>query len=249
MLSSREQSASLSAKVARRIRRYSDRVIGSRHSPVARKCPICGNSCRRFLPHGEPPRDDARCPSCGSLERHRMLWLWLEGSGRELGGIRLLHFAPERCLTQKLRSRVGGGYVSADLARDADVYLDITSLPIADRALDAILCSHVLEHIPDDGAAMRELHRVMKPDGWGVFETPVDLGQDHTDEDPTAPEEERIRRFGQHDHVRLYGRDYPDRLRSAGFEVSPLDMVERLGKRKSRRYGLQDGKLVWLVEK
>lgn len=160
-----------------------------------------------------------------------------------------MHFAPEKCLTEDLRRRVGDGYLTADLAPAADLLLDITAIPLPDGSLDAIICSHVLEHIPDDALALSELFRVMKPGAWSVLETPVDLNLDKTDEDPGASPEERVRRFGQHDHVRLYGRDYPARLEAAGFSVEIVELAEALGPKRSRCHGLAAGKPVWVARK
>ena len=213
-------------------------------------CPLCGGRFARFLEQGEPPRPRARCPGCGSLERHRLLWLWLQFNFQASASPRtLLHFAPERCLASQLRESVGGGYVSADLIEPADIRLDITRLPFRSGSLNAIVCNHVLEHIPDDRAAMDELHRVMAVGGWGTFDVPVDLARATTDEDPSADRDERIRRFGQHDHARQYGRDYPSRLIAAGFEVTADAFASRLSRRGARRFGIPRSRVVWHARK
>ena len=164
------------------------------------------------------PRANARCPRCGSYERHRALWLHLE---REPLSGRVLHWAPEPALAQRLRSRVE--YEAADLTGgDGVAALDIQAIDRPDAHYDHVLCLHVLEHVPDDRAALHELHRVLRPGGWALLQVPLHFGE--TAEDPTVTDPaERERRFGQRDHVRRYGaRDFPERVREAGFAVEPL---------------------------
>jgi SAM-dependent methyltransferase len=132
----------------------------------------------------------------------------------------VLHFAPERCLEPLLRRRLGAGYQTADLEReDVDLRLDVTDLRLPDDSFDVIICSHILEHVPDDRQAMQELHRILASDGWALVVVP--MTREMTFEDPTIIDpEERLRAFGQRDHVRRYGPDIADRLRSAGFGVA-----------------------------
>jgi SAM-dependent methyltransferase len=193
------------------------------------------------LPFG-PNRSNARCPSCGARDRQRHLWLYLERkTNLFVDRLRVLHFAPERIFEEKLRSRPNLEYVSTDLARErADVKADITNLPFPDESFDVVLCSHVLEHVLDDRKAMRELHRVLRPDGWALVLVPIDFSREETYEDPTivAPAE-RERSFGQADHVRVYGRDFPARLEEAGFGVRVEDFRGELGESEARRYGLR----------
>jgi SAM-dependent methyltransferase len=157
------------------------------------------------------------CPACGSLERHRLLWLYLRRRGDFFArGLRVLHFAPEPCLESRLRGKLD--YVSADLEPGtADVVADIAALPFEQASFDRVLCIHVLEHVRDDAAALRELRRVLAPGGEALIMVPL-LG-DTTDEDPDASPDERVRRFGQADHVRLYGAaDLFARIAAAGLE-------------------------------
>jgi SAM-dependent methyltransferase len=191
----------------------------------ARHCVVCEGSFRRLLPKGD--RLDAMCPRCHSLERHRLLWLHL--SGREgldktgAGGstpVSLLHFAPEEGIRGKLEGLPGLRYFTADLGKGrAGLMTDITRIGVRAESVDMILCCHVLEHIPDDGAAMRELLRVLKPEGRAVLQVPLRDGP--TDEDPAVTDPaERLRRWGLEDHVRLYGKDdFARRLQAAGFQV------------------------------
>jgi SAM-dependent methyltransferase len=180
-------------------------------------CPCCGGTFRAFR------LDGRACPRCGSLERARLLCLYFERHPESLrAGTRLLHFAPEYSLTRVFRDREGLDYVTADLDSPlADDQVDITRLPYEDASFDATLCCHVLEHVPDDRTAIKELWRVLRPGGWAIVMVPVDENLEATFEDPSVTEPaERQRVFGQHDHVRLYGRDLPGRLGETGFSVA-----------------------------
>ena len=187
-----------------------------------RWCPVCGRTSRRFRPYGNPPRDEAQCIHCGSLERHRFVWLLLNNETNlfDGGGKRVLHFAPEPCLEPRFRQRLGAGYRTADLDReDVDLRLDVSDLELSAESFDVIICSHVLEHVPDDRRAMEELHRILAADGWALVVVPVTRAR--TVEDPSITDpDERLRVFGQRDHVRRYGPDIADRLTSVGFEVT-----------------------------
>lgn len=201
-------------------------------------CPICERSWRGFARFNG--RGNARCPGCSSLERHRLLWLYLTRDTDLLTRPqRVLHLAPEHFLRPFLRSTHQDKYVYGDIA-DPEHRLDVTDVDFPDNSFDVIICSHVFEHVPDDKLAMAEMFRVLAPGGWAILDAPVKQGLDTTDEDlsVTSPKERR-RRYGQWDHVRWYGRDYPDRLRAAGFtveldpgQISDADLT-RLGLRTS----------------
>jgi SAM-dependent methyltransferase len=184
---------------------------------VRRQCPICDATFLRFARTRPAGRDRGTCPRCGSRQRHRHLWLWLRRHA-DLRGARVIHFAPEAPIERRLRAEVPD-YVTADLEPGgADLQLDLQALDLPDAGYDVVLCVHVLEHVPDDAAAMRELRRILRPGGWGIVQVPILRGM--TDEDPAITDPaERLRRFGQADHVRVYGRDFGDRLRAAGFEL------------------------------
>ncbi|HZI91855.1 MAG TPA: class I SAM-dependent methyltransferase [Thermoleophilaceae bacterium] len=222
----------LRGALSRRIRRL-------RHRGDAVQCTCCGRSWGSFAPAWN--RANAICPGCGSHERHRALCLYL-AERTPLGDepMSLLHFAPEHALRGRMEAVPGLRYVTADLDPEGvDVQLDITAMPFEDGAFDAILCSHVLEHVADDRAAMSELHRVLKPGGWATVLVPLDLSREITYEDfgVTAPED-RVREFGQHDHVRMYAPDIVQRLEGVGFDVVTDRFVEKLGEDRCRRHGL-----------
>jgi SAM-dependent methyltransferase len=205
-------------------------------------CPCCGWSGERFEAFGRPARANARCPQCRSLERHRAVLLYLRSRTRIFAGgeVRLLHFAPERALANEFRAHPSINYVTTGLAMPhVCVRMDITDILFRDDTFDFVICSHVLEHVPDDRAAIRELHRVLKPGGVAIVLVPMfpDLVQTVEDPSVTTPAE-RARVFGQHDHVRRPGRDYPDRLREAGFVVQVIDLAAELGDEQSTRFGL-----------
>jgi SAM-dependent methyltransferase len=211
-----------------------------RYRGRAVECPCCGARLSEFAPRGDRPR--AACPRCGALERHRLLWLWLREHGELGGDVRdVLHLAPEPGLRRALRAVDGVNWVGGDLAPgDAGVRaMDLAALPFPDGAFDLVLCSHVLEHVPDDARAMRELRRVLRPGGRAVLQQRVDEGAPHTREDPSLGPGERLRAFGQEDHVRVYGRDLADRLRAAGFVAHVDRYLEQLDEATIARHGLR----------
>lgn len=215
-------------------------------------CPCCKGHFRKFLPFGIVPRPNARCPWCLSLERHRLIWLYITDRTNLLSdNLRLLHFAPEYILQKKLASLPNLIYISADPnSARAMVKVDITTIPYRDNSFDAILCSHVLEHVIDDQKAMAELFRVLRPGGWAIIQSPVDLERNKTFEAPNATTpEDRLRLFGQSDHVRKYGRDYKDRLEKAGFSVKVDGYVRDLGTDIINKYGLDEDEDIYFCSK
>jgi SAM-dependent methyltransferase len=157
-----------------------------------------------------------------------LLWLYLQQRTNLFSTpLKVLHFAPEFALQRRFRQCSNLDYISADLSEpEAMQKMDITAIPSANQTFDVILCSHVLEHIPDDRQAMRELHRVLKPGGWAILLVPIDMRREQTFEDPTVTDpQERLRLFEQTDHVRIYGRDYVQRLEQAGFMVRQEDFL------------------------
>jgi len=215
--------------------------------------PIDGKSFKKFLPYGyESPRENVLSPFTLSLERHRLLWLYLKNETEFFNApLKLLHFAPEQAFYKRFKKLDNLDYTTTDLNSPlADVKADICNLPFQDNSFDVILCNHVLEHIPDDTKAMQELYRVLKPGGWGIFQIPQDLKREKTFEDNTITDrKERARIFGQYDHVRIYGRDYFDKLRSIGFTVEEVDYTSILPKEAVEKYRLAKGEIIPLVRK
>lgn len=215
--------------------------------------PIDGKSFRTFLPYGyESPRENVLSPSTLSLERHRLLWLYLKKETEFFSKpLKVLHFAPEQAFYKRFKKLGSIEYTTTDLNSPlADVKADICNLPFPDNAFDVILCNHVLEHIPNDTKAMQELYRVMKPGGWGIFQIPQDLKRENTFEDDSITDKkERARIFGQYDHVRIYGRDYFDKLRSIGFTVEEVDYTQILPPDAVQKYRLAQGEIIPLVKK
>jgi len=211
-------------------------------------CPLCGSRLRGFLRLHR--RYHRYCPVCGSLQRQRFVWLLLEKQDllkRLAGGKRMLHFAPEPCLEAQFRRIPGLDYLSADLYnRRAMRKMDISRIPLPDDSFDFIYCSHVLEHVPDDRQALGELLRVLRPGGGALILVP--LKGETTDEDASVTDPmERERRFGQFDHVRVYGMDFVGRMQAAGFAVRVLRQEELgLGEGEMERMGLEAGEVAFL---
>lgn len=215
--------------------------------------PIDGKSFKKFLPYGyENPRENVLSPSTLSLERHRLLWLYLVNETDFFTQPhKVLHFAPEQAFHKRFKKMANIDYTTTDLNSPlAEVKADICNLPFEDNSFDVILCNHVLEHIPNDTKAMQELYRVMKPGGWGIFQIPQDLKREKTFEDDSITDkEERAKIFGQYDHVRIYGRDYFDKLCSIGFTVEEVDYTSALPKEEVEKYRLAKGEIIPLVKK
>ncbi len=215
--------------------------------------PIDQRSFREFLPYGYGnQRPNVLSPSTLSLERHRLLWLYLKNE-TDFFTVekKVLHFAPEQCFLKRFRKLKNLDYTTTDLLSPiADIKADICDLPFEDNSYDVILCNHVLEHIPDDTKAMQELYRVMKPGGYGIFQIPQDLERAETFEDNTITDKaERAKIFGQYDHVRIYGRDYFDKLRRIGFKVEDVDYTSQLSNEGIDKYRLAKGEIIPVVYK
>lgn len=215
--------------------------------------PIDGKSYRSFLPYGYgKSRENVLAPGTLSLERHRLLWLYL----RDYTSLftkphALLHVAPEQAFLGRFKSMSHLAYTTTDLESPiADVRADLCDLPFETNTFDVILCNHVLEHIPDDRKAMEELYRVLKPGGWGVFQVPLDRNRTTTFEDNSITnKEERARIFGQYDHVRVYGLDYHLRLQEVGFQTEEIHIQRDLNAVMVKRYALDPEERIPLVRK
>ena len=210
--------------------------------------PIDGKNFRTFLPYGyETQRKNVLSPSTLSLERHRLLWLFLQQETDFFSAEKkVLHMAPEQCFLSRFRKQKNLAYVTADLHSPiADVKADICNLPFEENSFDIVFCNHVLEHIADDTKAMQELYRVLKPGGMGIFQIPQDLNRATTFEDNSITDrKERTQLFGQYDHVRVYGRDYFDKLRTIGFRVDEVDYTQKIAPEMVERFCLSKGEIL-----
>lgn len=199
-----------------------------------------------FISVGHPPRWDARCPQCGSRERHRLTHLWItEGGRNKLAGKRVLHFAPEKAVTRQMRGNPL--YETADLHQKGVTHrVDITGVPLPDASYDVVIAHHVLEHIDDDRQAMRELFRLLKPGGTAVLSVPINPTRQHTYENPaiTAPKQQ-FAHFSGEDHKRYYGLDFTDRLTGVGFRVAMF----RMSPEEEVRYGLLRNEWITIAHK
>ena len=215
--------------------------------------PIDGKSFRRFIPYGyNNVRKNALSPSTYSLERHRILWLYLKNETDIFTKkIKLLHFAPEPAFHKVFKNSNNISYDTIDLNSPlAEIKADICNLPLEDNTYDFILCNHVLEHVYDDLKAMSELYRVLKKGGTGIFQIPIDLKRENTYEDNSIKSiKERNKAFGQYDHVRIYGMDYFERLNSVGFSVKKVKYANKLSDKEITKYCLSPNEIIPVCKK
>ena len=215
--------------------------------------PIDERSFSKFLPYGyESQRENVLSPSTLSLERHRLLWLYLQDhTDFFTSPHKVLHFAPEQAFYKRFRNLENLDYTTTDLESPlADVKADICNLPFKNDSFDFILCNHVLEHIADDTKAMQEIFRVLEPGGTAILQIPQDLSREKTFEDDTITDrKERAMVFGQYDHVRVYGKDFFDKLRSVGFKVEEVDLTSHLTPDVVEKYRLAKGEIIPVAKK
>ena len=215
--------------------------------------PIDGSSFRKFLPYGyKNQRENVLSPSTLSLERHRLLWLYLKNETDFFSKQqKVLHFAPEQAFYKRFRKLSNLDYTTTDLNSPlADVKADICDLPFKDESFDFILCNHVLEHIPDDKKAMEELYRILRPGGTAILQIPQELDRAETFQDDSITDpKERAKIFGQYDHVRVYGRDYFNKLRNIGFKVEEADYTAKLTEDEIQKYRLAKGEIIPVCRK
>lgn len=205
-----------------------------------RYCPVCEKASRKFGTYGVVPRRDARCVWCGALERHRLTWLYFTQKTDLFDGRpkRLLHIAAEPAFEKRLGKHLGTGYLTADLFDPrAMVKMDVADICFPDEAFEVIYCSHVLESVPDDQRAIRELYRVLKGEGWAVLLSSITA--ERTIEDPAVTDpQERTRLFGQADRVRRYGMDFTGRLQKAGFMIKVVTPGDFLNEKAMEYRGI-----------
>ena len=215
--------------------------------------PIDGSSFRKFLSYGyNKIRKNALSPSTVSLERHRLLWLYLQNETDFFEKkMKVLHFAPEAAFLKKFKKLKNISYDTIDLDSPlADIKADICDLPIKNDSYDFILCNHVLEHIVDDEKAMKELYRVLKKGGTGIFQVPLNMSNKQTYEDFTITDpKERNKAFGQYDHVRVYGMDFFERLKNVGFKVEKCEYTSKLSEEEKTKYCLPKKEIIPVCRK
>ena len=215
--------------------------------------PINGKSYRKFLPYGYvKQRDNALSPGTLSLERHRLLWLYLNNETNFFSKtLKVLHIAPEQCFYNIFKNLKNINYTTFDLNSPlADIKGDICNLPFKGNSFDFILCNHVLEHINDDKKAMKELYRVLNKNGTAILQVPINQKSSKTFEDSSiVDKKERIEKFGQYDHIRLYGLDYFKKLESFGFKVDPLKYSKEFTESEIIKYGLIKDEIIPVCKK
>ena len=219
------------------------------------ECPVCERSFSKFLSYGSAVshRDNVLCPYDLTLERHRLMWLYLhrESSFFSADRLKVLHIAPEQCFLPLFKKQKNLDYTTADLVSPiADLHFDLHEIPLENNQYDVVFCNHVMEHVDDPIRCMSELNRVMKPGGWAIMQVPQDMNRDQTYEDKsiTSPSE-REKHFWQKDHVRLFGKDYSKYLEKSGFLVSEFDLNQAFDATEVERYRLMKKEILYIAHK
>ena len=218
-------------------------------------CPVCEKSFKKFLSYGSnvAHRDNVLCPYDLTLERHRLMWVYLKNKSNFFTAekLKVMHIAPEQCFYSEFKKQNNLEYTTGDLLSPlADIHFDLHKIPLEDNQYDVIFCNHVLEHVEDDHKCMTELHRIMVSGGWGIFQVPIDTSRIETYEDASiVSPEEREKHFWQYDHVRLYGLDYQKKLEAAGFEVEIYDYHQDMPKEQYEKYRFHPDELLYIVKK
>lgn len=232
-------------------------------------CQLCERSARVFLPRNKKTigqetitkynivamgdRGHCTCPWCGSTDKERLVWWYL--SQILASGQKILHVAPEKNTRRRIQTLSNIEYICGDKFYDNPRYkdgrysgvdqIDITALPYADHSFDIIICNHVLEHVEDDARALSELHRVLKVGGKAILQVPISYIIETVEDFTAKTEIERELKFGQIDHVRIYGTDYPARLERAGFAVIDIAPEDRPSLAK---FGVNPREHLYVVE-
>jgi SAM-dependent methyltransferase len=219
------------------------------------ECPVCGKTSRKFLSYGShvSHRENVLCPHDLTLERHRLIWLFLQRKSNlfTAPALSFLHIAPEQCFLPYFKKQKNLKYLTGDLVSPiADLHFDLHQIPLEDNTFDVIFCNHVLEHVADSKQCMSELYRVMKPGGWGIFQAPQDVSRADTYEDASITSEaDREKHFWQKDHVRLFGANYPEKLAEVGFSFEEHTAESLVGAELANRYRLSKSEILYIFKK
>lgn len=218
-------------------------------------CPVCERSFSKFLSYGSnvAHRENVLCPYDLTLERHRLMWLYLkkESNFFTAEGLKVLHIAPEQCFLPLFKKQSNLSYLTGDLESPiADIHFDLHAIPLEDNRFDVVFCNHVMEHVKDPIQCMKEIYRVMNKGGWAIMQVPQDFNRTETYEDAsiTSPED-REKHFWQKDHVRLFGKDYPQWLEKAGFKVTEFNLNNHFSNEEIERYRLMKGEVLYIAHK
>jgi SAM-dependent methyltransferase len=219
------------------------------------ECPVCEHQFSKFLSYGSDVahRDNVLCPYDLTLERHRLMWLYLKSHSDFFTAPQLdvLHMAPEQCFIDRFKAQKNLNYLSADLVSPiADLHFDLHQIPLEDKRFDVVFCNHVMEHVADPIQCMAELYRVLKPGGWAILQVPQDFSRETTYEDPSIiSPEERERHYWQKDHVRLFGKDYPSYLEKVGFTTEIFDLHAHYSADQIERFRLMKSEVLYIFRK
>jgi SAM-dependent methyltransferase len=198
-------------------------------------------------------RENVLCPHDLTLERHRLIWLYLQKKSNFFFDEQLafLHIAPEQCFLPHFRKLKNLDYLTGDLVSPiADLHFDLHHIPLEENRFDVIFCNHVLEHVADSKQCMAELYRVMRPGGWGIFQVPQDFTRADTYEDASIQSEaDRAKHYWQKDHLRLFGANYPEKLAEVGFEYVALKPDELVSAEEVDRYRLNPNEILYIFRK
>ena len=216
-------------------------------------CSICKKKFIKFFPYGRKIRQNALCPNCLSLERHRLLYLFLKKKTDFFKkNIKLLHIAPEQCLIKVFSNLKNIEYVTGDLFSPlAKIKMDIHNIPFENNSFDVILCNHVLEHVEDDKKAIKEINRVMKKDGFAILQVPFyyPIPEKTIEDKSIVSKKEREKIYGQSDHLRKYGEDYDKRILSQGLKLKKSNFIDSFSKKEKKYYGLQEKEVIYYCYK
>ncbi len=214
-------------------------------------CNVCGHSFRKFLPYGRKARENALCPNCLALERHRLMWLFLqEKTNIFTDQLKVLHIAPELCFIDRMERLPNLEYITGDIESPlAKVKMDVHQIPFPENSFDVVFCNHVMEHVNDDILACREINRVLKPTGWGIIQSPVYDFEKTLEDSSVIDPRQRERIFGQRDHVRKYGKDYASRLSQSGLRVEEDLFVKQVDPQLVRKFALPPNETIYYCRK